>query len=93
MAPVVAGLTEEDLLNLSRGLLRAGVRAYYMHHCDPVQGVRHLRVSLRRGRRLIQSLVGKVSGLAIPRFIVDLPGGLGKVQADGPATDRSRRGK
>lgn len=73
-----------DLLDLSRALLRAGVRAYYLHHCDPVQGVRHLRVGLARGIELVRSLQGRVSGLAIPRLTVDLPGGGGKVQADGP---------
>ncbi|MSR46190.1 MAG: KamA family radical SAM protein [Planctomycetes bacterium] len=82
---------ESDQLDLSRALLRAGVRAYYLHHCDPVQGVRHLRVGLARGIELIGSLQGKVSGLAIPRLTVDLPGGGGKVQADGPQL-RERRG-
>ncbi len=81
-----------DLLDLSRALLRAGLRAYYLHHCDPVRGVRHLRVGLARGIDLIASLQGKVSGLAIPRLTVDLPGGGGKVQADGPYL-RERRGE
>lgn len=76
--------TADDLLALSRALLRAGLRAYYLHQCDPVAGVRHLRVGLARGLELIASLQGKVSGLAIPRLTVDLPGGGGKVQADGP---------
>ena len=76
--------TAADLLDLSRALLRAGLRAYYLHHCDPVAGVRHFRVGLARGIELVRSLQGKVSGLAIPRLTVDLPGGGGKVQADGP---------
>jgi lysine 2,3-aminomutase len=73
-----------DLLDLSRALLRAGLRAYYLHQCDPVAGVRHFRVGLARALELVQSLNGRVSGLAIPRLMVDLPGGGGKVQADGP---------
>ena len=81
----------DDLLDLSRALLRAGLRAYYLHHCDPVQGVRHLRVGLARGLDLVRSLQGRVTGLAIPRLCVDLPGGGGKVQADGPFL-RARRG-
>jgi lysine 2,3-aminomutase len=76
--------TQDDLLELSRGLLRAGLRAYYLHQCDPVAGVRHFRVGLARARELVRSLHGRVSGLAIPRLMVDLPGGGGKVQADGP---------
>ncbi len=78
----------QDLLDLSRGLLRAGVRAYYLHHCDPVRGTRHFRVGLARGRQLVAELTGKVSGLAIPAFIVDLPGGHGKVRGDGPALQK-----
>lgn len=73
-----------DLLALSRALLRAGLRAYYLHQCDPVAGVRHFRVGLARALELVQSLNGRVSGLAIPKLMVDLPGGAGKVQADGP---------
>ncbi len=75
---------EADLLALSRALLRAGLRAYYLHQCDPVAGVRHFRVGLARALDLVRSLNGRVSGLAIPRLMVDLPGGGGKVQADGP---------
>jgi lysine 2,3-aminomutase len=73
-----------DLLDLSRALLRAGLRAYYLHQCDPVAGVRHFRAGLARALELVKSLNGRVSGLAIPRLMVDLPGGGGKVQADGP---------
>jgi lysine 2,3-aminomutase len=75
---------EGDLLDLSRALLRAGLRAYYLHQCDPVAGVRHFRVGLARALELVKSLNGRVSGLAIPRLMVDLPGGGGKVVADGP---------
>jgi lysine 2,3-aminomutase len=76
--------TQDDLLALSRALLRAGLRAYYLHQCDPVAGVRHFRVGLARALELVASLYGRVSGLAIPKLMVDLPGGGGKVQADGP---------
>ena len=83
--------TADDLLALSRALLKAGVRSYYLHHCDPVQGVRHFRVALPRALELIASLGGRVTGLGIPKLMVDLPGGGGKVQADGPAL-REQRG-
>lgn len=84
-AVLLRGVNDEAgaLLDLSRALLRAGVRAYYLHHCDPVHGARHFRVGLQRGLDLVGSLAGRVSGLAIPRFVVDLPGGAGKVLADG----------
>ncbi len=74
----------EDLLQLARALLRAGIRAYYLHQCDPVEGATQFRVGLNRGVELVASLAGKVSGLAIPHYVVDLPGGEGKVAAAGP---------
>ncbi|MEW6745254.1 MAG: KamA family radical SAM protein [Planctomycetota bacterium] len=70
------------LLELSRKLLRASVRPYYLHHCDPVAGLGHLRVPLEEGRQLVRSLYGRLSGLGIPRFVVDIPGGHGKVPPD-----------
>jgi lysine 2,3-aminomutase len=83
--------TASDLLELSRALLRAGVRSYYLHHCDPVRGVRHFRVGLARALELVRSLNGRVTGLGIPKLTVDLPGGEGKVQADGPQLVRVER--
>jgi L-lysine 2,3-aminomutase len=75
---------EADLLALCRALLRAGVRAYYLHQCDPVRAVTQFRVGLARAEAIVRALTGKVSGLAIPHFVVDLPGGEGKVAASGP---------
>jgi lysine 2,3-aminomutase len=46
---------------------------------DPVRGTGHLRTPLRRGIELMASLQGRVSGIALPKLIVDTPGGLGKV--------------
>ncbi|MFO0983552.1 MAG: KamA family radical SAM protein [Planctomycetota bacterium] len=74
--------TEEALLDLSRALLRAGVRPYYLHHGDPVQGATHFQVPVDEGRALVRSLYGKVTGMGIPRYVVDLPGGGGKVPVE-----------
>ena len=84
-AVLLRGVNDDEtaLLELSFALLRVGVRAYYLHHCDPVQGARHMRVGLRRGRELVRRMRGRVTGLGMPRFVVDLPGGGGKVDADG----------
>ena len=67
------------LQELFTGLLRLRVRPYYLHQMDLVQGTAHFRTPLERGRELIGALRGRVSGLAIPHFVVDLPGGRGKV--------------
>lgn len=64
---------------LFRGLVRSRVRPYYLLQMDPVGGTGHLRTPMRRGVELMAALQGRVSGIALPRLIVDTPGGLGKV--------------
>jgi lysine 2,3-aminomutase len=67
------------LAELFRGLLRARVRPYYLHQCDLTEGIEHFRTPLDRGIALLEALRGRLSGTALPTFVVDLPGGLGKV--------------
>jgi lysine 2,3-aminomutase len=64
---------------LFRGLVRSRVRPYYLLQMDPVRGTGHLRTPLRRGIVLMAALQGRLSGIALPKLIVDTPGGLGKV--------------
>lgn len=68
--------TMEGLL---RALLRIRVRPYYLHHPDLVRGTGHFRPSIETGLAIMRSLVGCVSGSAVPRYVIDLPGGGGKV--------------
>ncbi len=82
---------------LFRGLVRARVRPYYLLMADPVRGTGHLRTPLARGIELIEALQGRLSGIAIPKLIVDTPGGFGKVPvgpewvvARGPGVTRFR---
>ena len=65
---------------LSRRLLFLRARPYYMFQCDPSLGTDHLRTSLKNSRWIQKSLWGVLSGLAVPRWAVDLPGGGGKVE-------------
>lgn len=67
------------MIELLRGLLKARVRPYYLHQMDLVQGTAHFRTPLKTGLGIIRALRGPVSGLACPHYIVDLPGGKGKV--------------
>lgn len=69
----------ETIEQLVRGLLRMKCRPYYLHHCDPVRGAGHFRTSIATGIKIMKALRGRVSGLAIPTYVVDAPGGLGKV--------------
>ena len=69
----------EILEELFYGLLESGVKPYYLLQCDPIQGSAHFRTPVEEGIRLIRALHGRISGLAIPQFVVDAPGGGGKV--------------
>ncbi|MGN0835436.1 MAG: KamA family radical SAM protein [Candidatus Spyradosoma sp.] len=60
-------------------LLRVRVRPYYLYACDKIRGSAHWRVPVREGVELIRSLRGWTSGLAVPQFVIDAPGGGGKV--------------
>lgn len=70
---------EEVLTALFRRLIRERVRPYYLLQMDPVRGTGHLRTPVETGCRLLGELQGRLSGIAIPRFVVDTPGGHGKV--------------
>ncbi|BCA80372.1 KamA family radical SAM protein [Desulfuromonas sp. AOP6] len=69
----------EVMAELFRGLLRLRVRPYYLHHMDLVSGTRHFRTRVEKGIDILKALRGQVSGLAIPHYVIDLPGGRGKV--------------
>lgn len=64
---------------LNRWLVRHRCRPYYMLQCDPVGGTAHLRTPVDAGVEILDAMRGRVSGLAIPQLVVDLPGGGGKV--------------
>lgn len=69
----------EVLTALFRGLVRERVRPYYLLQADPVRGTGHLRTPLETGIRIMEVLQGRLSGIALPKLIVDTPGGMGKV--------------
>jgi lysine 2,3-aminomutase len=65
---------------LFEALLENRVRPYYLHQVDRVPGTAHYQVPVEKGLSLMSRLQGHLSGLAIPRFMIDLPGGGGKVE-------------
>jgi len=67
------------MTNLCQGLLKIGVRPYYLYHCDLVSGTSHFRTSIRKGIEIIEGLRGHTSGLAVPTYVVDAVGGGGKI--------------
>jgi lysine 2,3-aminomutase len=70
----------QTVMALNRRLLAAGCRPYYMLQCDMAEGITHFRTSLRRGLEIMDHLRGRIAGMGIPDFVVDLPGGGGKVE-------------
>ncbi|HUZ71716.1 MAG TPA: lysine-2,3-aminomutase-like protein [Stellaceae bacterium] len=64
---------------LFRGLVAMRVKPYYLHHLDLAPGTAHFRTGLAAGQALMRQLRGRVSGLCQPSYVLDLPGGYGKV--------------
>ena len=71
--------TADDLVALFCGLQRIRVRPYYLFVCDPVSGTSHFRVSEKRAAELEEEVAARVGGLALPRFVRDVPGAPRKV--------------
>jgi lysine 2,3-aminomutase len=64
---------------LMQKLLAARVRPYYIYMCDNVAGVEHFKTSVEKGLEIVEGLRGWTSGLAVPHFVIDAPGGGGKI--------------
>ena len=67
------------LADLFRALVRLKVKPYYLHHCDLARGAGHFRTTIAEGRAIMAELRGMISGLCIPTYVLDTPGGFGKV--------------
>lgn len=65
--------------NLIHQLVKHRVRPYYIYQCDLSQGIEHFRTSVSKGIEIIESLRGHTSGYAVPTYVVDAPGGGGKI--------------
>jgi lysine 2,3-aminomutase len=69
----------ESLGALMRALVESRIKPYYLHHGDLARGTAHLRTSIEDGQALMRSLRGRISGLCQPTYVLDIPGGHGKV--------------
>jgi len=79
---VLLGGVNDDLDTMRRlvhGLLRIRVKPYYLYQCDPIVGSSHFRTSVSRGLEMIGGLRGHTTGYAVPTYVIDAPGGGGKV--------------
>lgn len=78
---LLAGINDsaDTLEALFRRLLRLRVKPYYLHQGDLAPGTGHFRVPIERGQQILRELRGRISGIALPTYILDIPGGHGKV--------------
>ncbi len=78
---LLAGVNDsiDVMRELMTGLLRIRVRPYYIHQMDLVRGTAHFRTPVSKGLEIVRGLRGHISGLAVPHYVIDLPGGKGKV--------------
>jgi len=80
------------LAALMRSFVENRIKPYYLHHPDLAPGTAHFRLTLAEGRALVERLRGRVSGLCQPAYILDIPGGHGKVRADSMAVEEADDG-
>jgi lysine 2,3-aminomutase len=71
--------TVDTMKRLMHGLLKARVKPYYLYQCDPITGSSHFRTSVQKGLEIIQGLRGHTTGYAVPSYVIDAPGGGGKI--------------
>jgi len=78
---LLAGVNDdpETLSALMRALVETRIKPYYLHHADLAPGTSHLRTSIAEGQALMRAMRGTVSGLCQPTYVLDIPGGHGKV--------------
>ncbi|MDD4125271.1 MAG: lysine 2,3-aminomutase [Eubacteriales bacterium] len=69
----------ETMKELMLKLVHMRVRPYYLYQCDPSRGISHFRTRVQTGIDIVHSLQGYISGYAVPKFVIDAPGGGGKV--------------
>lgn len=69
----------ETFKKLNQELLKVRVRPYYIYQCDPIPGSAHFRTEVKKGIEIIKGLRGFTSGYAVPYFVIDAPGGGGKI--------------
>jgi lysine 2,3-aminomutase len=78
---LLAGVNDEieTMRRLVHGLLKMRVRPYYLYQCDPIPGSSHFRTLVEKGIEIIQGLRGFTTGYAVPTYVIDSPGGGGKI--------------
>jgi lysine 2,3-aminomutase len=78
---LLAGINDrvETMKALVHGLLKVRVKPYYLYQCDPILGSAHFRTPVEKGLEIIRGLRGHTTGYAVPTYVIDAPGGGGKI--------------
>lgn len=78
---LLAGINDDvaTMKSLMQGLVRMRVKPYYLYQCDPIIGSAHFRTTVDRGLEIYQGLRGHTTGYAVPTYVIDAPGGGGKI--------------
>ncbi len=71
--------TVETIKRLVHGLIKIRVKPYYLYQCDPIKGSAHVRTPVEKGLEIIKGLRGHTTGYAVPTYVIDAPGGGGKI--------------
>jgi len=84
--------TADTLAELMRTFVENRIKPYYLHHPDLAPGTSHFRLSIEEGLALVRQLRAKLSGLAMPTYMLDIPGGFGKVPLESTNVERTATG-
>jgi len=84
--------TADTLAELMRAFVENRIKPYYLHHPDLAPGTSHFRLSIEEGLALVRQLRANLSGLAMPTYMLDIPGGFGKVPLESTNFERTATG-
>ncbi|MGA7710860.1 MAG: lysine-2,3-aminomutase-like protein [Rhizomicrobium sp.] len=82
----------ETLEALMRAFIETRIKPYYLHHADLAPGTSHFRVPIEEGQRLMRELRARVSGLCVPQYMLDIPGGYAKMPLHSSEIEKSETG-
>ncbi len=82
----------ETLAALMRAFVENRIKPYYLHHPDLAPGTSHFRLGIEEGLELVRGLRAQLSGLAMPVYMLDIPGGFGKVPLESANVEKTARG-
>ena len=82
----------ETLAGLMRAFAENRIKPYYLHHPDLAPGTSHFRIGIEEGLALVRELRARVSGMAMPTYMLDLPGGFGKVPLESHNVEKTEAG-